>query len=362
MEVEHANPNGADDPNNGGDAAVDGPSGSVKTIVSQSPGKTVSLDMGGPQKTPAFALLDGIELDPVSGKKDRVTVSITRLPAVLGRSHDTKDPNFFGLGTKKAVSRNHFKIFYRDIQGGSVEWDEAKSKLQYQAKKSNEGAKQKPKLAGGKTEADLPPHGFFALECLGKNPIRVNNEKIEPGECMVLESGYRLRISSYMLYFLLPTDAKPQPHKIQIATSPQKKKAPATAPSKKRSLSSPGSDGGPSKKANIAAVLNSPTEALELPITQQSDLDQFSTDILLQMMEKAVTAGVWERKHQIIGSAIALRAVMSAAEAPEIQEPAIRNPGVSRQDLMDWIEKSEKYEEWVKQMLVRQTQRKVKTM
>lgn len=181
---------------------------------------------------------------------------------------------------------------------------------------------------------------------------------------MVLESGCSLRISSYMLYFLLPTDAKSQSHKVQLqasSSSPKKKKVSAAAvtaatstSSKKRPIaaSSPDDEGAPTKKANSAAAVESVSEALQLPITQQSDLDPFSTEMLLEMMEKVVTAGIWERKHQIIGSAIALRAVVSAADAPELQEPAIKNPGVSRQELMEWIEKSEKYGAWVKQMLV----------
>ncbi|KAG7369691.1 FHA domain containing protein [Nitzschia inconspicua] len=358
MEVVHKKPL-VEDPNHHQDAAVPTMPGSGKMVAESTPEKDVtnkqqiSLDMGGIQATAAFALLDGIQHDLGSGKRERVTVPITRLPAVLGRSHDTKDPNFFGLGTHKAVSRNHFKIFYRDAQGGTVEWDETKSKLEYQDKKTGENASQKLKLTKGRTEADLPTHGFFVLECLGKNPIRVNNEKVEQGECMVLESEDKLRISSYMLYFLLPMDSKPQIHKLQIATTSPKTKTASANSSKKRPIPAPSSDVGATspKKANLAPAVQSPAEALELPITQQSDLDLFPTELLLQMMEKVVTAGIWERKHQIIGSAITLRAVKSASEAPEIQEPAIKNPGVSRQDLMDWIEKSDKYGEWVKQML-----------
>lgn len=331
-------------------------------VESRAPKDDVSLNVGGPQTTEAFALLDGIQQDPDSGKKERVTVPITRLPAVLGRSHDTKDSNFFGLGTKKAVSRNHFTIFYRDIQGGCVEWDESKSKLQYHDKNRVETAKKKLKLTKERMEADLPSHGFFVLECLGKNPIRVDGEKVEQGECMVLESGCSLRISSYMLYFLLPTDAQPQPHKVHLqassSSSPKKKKASAataaTSSSKKRPIAAPSTEDEvtPTKKPNLLATVESASEALQLPITQQSDLDSFSTEMLLEMMEKVVTAGIWERKHQIIGSAIALRAVVSAAEAPEVQEAVLKNPGVSRQELMEWIEKSDTYGAWVKQMMV----------
>jgi hypothetical protein len=89
----------------------------------------------------------------------------------------------------------------------------------------------------------------------------------------------------------------------------------------------------------------------------QSELDQLSTDILLEMMDKAFESGLWERKDQLIGSTIALRAVVSAAEAPEIQEPAIKKPGVSRTDIMEWIEKSEKYSSWSKQMLAKMEHR-----
>jgi hypothetical protein len=318
----------------------------------------ISLDMGGNQSVPSFALLDGIQQDPESGKMERVTVPITRLPAILGRSHDTNDPNFFGLGAKKALSRNHFKIFYRDHEGsGVVEWDDTKSKLQYKDTTSKTDTIQKKmKLLTGQTENDLPSHGFFALECLGKNPIRVNNERLEQGECMVLESGCSLRISSYMLYFFLPLDAKPQLHNVVLPPAIKKAMTTTTATSKKRPASS-AADGttATNKKPNVTDIIP-PEDALHLPIIQQSDLDSFSTDMLLQMMDKAVTAGIWERKHQIIGSAIAMRAVASAAEAPELQRPAIKNPGVPRYEIMDWIEKSEMYGAWVQQMLVRMTQ------
>jgi hypothetical protein len=315
----------------------------------QSFNETISLDLGGNQSTPSFALLDGIQQDPDSGKMERVTVPITRLPAIFGRSHDTNDPNFIGLGAKKALSRNHFKIFYRDIEGGTLEWDDTKSKLQYKDDNNTDTTiHKKVKLFNDQTENDLPSHGFFALECLGKNPIRVNNERLEQGECMVLKSGCSLRISSYMLYFFLPTDAKSQSHIIQL----QPAKKTATTSVKKRPNSSTAEGVPANKKVNVVKVVT-PLDALQLPIIQQSDLDSFSTDMLLQMMDKAVTAGIWERKHQIIGSAIAMRAVVSAAEAPDLQRPAIKNPGVPRYDIMDWIEKSDMYGAWVQQMLVR---------
>ena len=49
-----------------------------------------------------------------------LSIPITRLPATLGRSHDTKDTHFFGLGTQKVLSRNQAVIFWRDRLGGKI--------------------------------------------------------------------------------------------------------------------------------------------------------------------------------------------------------------------------------------------------
>jgi hypothetical protein len=49
-----------------------------------------------------------------------LSIPITRLPAILGRSHETSDPHFFGLGMKKVLSRNQAVLQWRDHKGGQL--------------------------------------------------------------------------------------------------------------------------------------------------------------------------------------------------------------------------------------------------
>jgi hypothetical protein len=283
--------------------------------------------VGGSREEPSFALLDGFFEDPEDpGKRERITVPVKTLPTVFGRSHDTNDPHFVGLGKKKALSRKHFSIYYRDQEGGTAEWDDSVSKLKYvqnsNADKSNDKIKTK----------ELPPRGFFVIECLGKNRILVDRERVEQGESMVIKSGSAIRISSYGLYFLLPMDAKSEQHKIEVTGAKTNKK--------RKSLPSPSLASSASKKLKATGPHS------------QSELDDKSTDTLLQMFFKAVNAGEWERRHQIIGTTIVCRAVISAAEDPDVQRLSLEGPGVARGDIMDWIEQSDKYGQWVKSMLV----------
>ncbi|KAL3909087.1 MAG: hypothetical protein SGILL_008229, partial [Bacillariaceae sp.] len=282
--------------------------------------ESVVIMLGGTREEACYALLDGVFEEPETAQKDRVTVPITKLPATFGRTHETNDVHFFGLGPKKAISRNHFKIYYRDKLGFCVEWDSKTSKLEYNEKKKCE--------SGLVDDCQLNERGFFVIECLGKNRIFVDKERLEQGQAKILKSGSAIRVSSYMLYFILPDDARSKEHVVVMNKSAKKKR-----PISKSS--------GPSTKKAKTSSTSGP----------HAELDQLSTETLLGMMDAAFRSGVWERKDQSIGTKIAARAVISAAEAPELQKPAVENPGVSRNEIMDWIEKSDKYSNWVKQML-----------
>lgn len=155
-----------------------------------------SFELGGTVPTACLCLLDGFEQDSASGEKTRVTIPITTLPATLGRSNDENDgddPHFFGLGKKKALSRKQCRISYRDAEGGHVERDGATGELIFR-EKSALGNQGKLPTEG---DEDLPPRGFFVIECLGKNRIMVNQDRVEHGDAAVLEDGSALRISSY---------------------------------------------------------------------------------------------------------------------------------------------------------------------
>ena len=138
------------------------------------------ITLGGTSETPSFCLLDGIHEDPGTGSHERVKIPLTKLPATIGRSHDTEeDENFFGLGKRKAISRKHCMISYRDASGATAEWDKKTKSLVY--KKGSEDADDIDKIKGAGSDG-LPPRGFFVIECLGKNRILVNQTRLEQGK------------------------------------------------------------------------------------------------------------------------------------------------------------------------------------
>jgi hypothetical protein len=116
---------------------------------------TAPIILGGSIKTSAFCLLQGFMEDPdeksspnnKSPTKQPILVPINRLPAMLGRSHNTTDQNFFGLGKNiKAVSRVQFCIEYRIASGkiGQVFATDGTRKFTYQPdhkKKKNSESK-----------------------------------------------------------------------------------------------------------------------------------------------------------------------------------------------------------------------------
>jgi hypothetical protein len=287
-------------------------------------------EIGGRSKEPCYCLLDGFFEDPESGEMSRITIPITKLPVTIGRSHDKDidDPHFVGLGSKKALSRKHCRLSYRDAPGGKVEWDANKQELAY--KEPAGGGKGKQGHAAlNLDQSKLPDRGFFVVECLGKNRILVNQGRVEQGNAAVLASGSSLRISSYTLYFLRPTDSNPVEHVVILApTSSKKRKTPDSAPS---------SSAAAKKGSNKA---------------QQDELDSLPVENLLEKMTEAIDNNEWERRHQLIGATIALRAVRDCALDPNIQSVAL-DGGVSRSEVMVWIEESSKYSTWVQQMLTK---------
>jgi len=365
------------------------------------------ISLGGKRSQKSFALLDGVFQDPESDEKERVTIDITRLPALLGRSNesDKDNPNFFGLGKKKALSRKHCTIYYRDKEGGHAEWDTTEQTTIYKDAETV-GAKKSPPKPNphlvkdddddddddDKKEGDgLPPNGFFVIECLGKNRILVDRTRVEQGESMVLRSGSAIRISSYMFYFLLPTDAEPKPHLIELPLSDEEKEKAAAAASKNNSgkkkppsatkaaakkrsssCSSISSSSSSSKntsgkdKTNTAGIKKAagsaskkrpvPTiapSAMKKPkkASTLAELEVLPVEELIEKMDEAVSKGLWDRKNQFIGTTVCYHAVRSAGAAIPIQEKVVTGGGVSRSDIMEWIEQSDMYGGWVQQML-----------
>lgn len=204
---------------------------------------------------------------------------------------------------------------------------------------------------------DFPKRGAFVLESLGKNVILVGSQRLRQGEVALLSSGTPIRMSTYSLYFLLPTDTPDPPKTMDISPPGQQQSIQQESPagaSKGKTLAgvkrkmpsaiSPSSsqDKGdpPSKKSKKVA-----------PFSQlQHELDNLPIDELLDRMNEAVTQEKWERKHQLIGSTISFHAVQDAMAAPEVRKQAAESDGVARTVIMQWIKESPKYKVWVQQM------------
>jgi hypothetical protein len=114
------------------------------------------------------------------GVRTRVTIPLTRLPAVLGRSHNTGDINFFSLGPAKALSRQHCLIDYRDEAGGKLVTpksaprdSEEEGKLEYESSKPVTAVNYPENKESAAKKSSFPSQGAFVLEALGKNLIMV---------------------------------------------------------------------------------------------------------------------------------------------------------------------------------------------
>lgn len=183
----------------------------------------------------------------------------------------------------------------------------------------------------------LPEHGFFAIECLGKNKITVGKNRVEQGQVAQLESGTPIRMSTVCLYFLLPTDAQEETMEIPASKTPRKRPAASASdnePAAKRQSTGTG-NAGP-----YAALLQ---EFEELPV-----------DALLQEMKEAIDSDNWDRRHQLMGSVLAYHGVKDASRSKKLRRIARENgAGVGRKEIMDWMEASPKYSFWVRHTLNR---------
>jgi hypothetical protein len=176
----------------------------------------------------------------------------------------------------------------------------------------------------------LPETGFFAIECLGKNKITVGTHKVEQGEVAQLENETPIRMSTVCLFFLLPTDARetameiPDPHV-----------------HKRKRVSSANSDYSSAKRAATSG------SAL------QQELDNMSTEELLEEMKKAMDAGEWTVRHRFMGGVLAYRAVQDASRSKKIRAIVQEHGGIQKKDIIDYIAKNPTYSAWVKHHLGR---------
>jgi hypothetical protein len=167
-----------------------------------------------------------------------------------------------------------------------------------------------------------------------------------------------------MFYFLLPTDAEPEPHTIEVPPSEEEKAAAAAAKMTKKKSPSKVSKGGKETSGKKATGKKRPVPTIALSAakkpkksttstgaTTQAELEDLPVEDLLERMDEAVSKGLWDRRNQFIGATICFHAVRAAGASPEIQEKVANDGGVSRSDIMEWIEQSDKYGGWVQQML-----------
>ena len=298
--------------------------------------------VGGPTNESAFCLLDGFVEDPSSGKVP-FRLPINRLPANLGRTHVPTEnaKHFFGLGkTVKALSRLQCKIEYRTNHGliGPLQDPSVSSSTKFVSSKLAQ--------LHNPTKEDLSDDevGYFVVTCLGKNPIKVNGQKVEQNESCVLTHGSAVKISAFCLYFLLPeSDPSTEPPTLSITAQPGQNS------SKKRSrsameassafveptLSSSSAGAGGGKKFNRGNAWTS----------IQEQLDSMSTEDLLQQLNAALEKNIWDRRCQFMGATVAYRAVREAALSPEIQRLAT-DGGISKAEVVDWIHASERFKDW----------------
>ena len=180
------------------------------------------------------------------------------------------------------------------------------------------------------------------------------------------------RISTFLLYFLLPSDVTYKPHRIPLlmtsegeesssddddsdddnddeddrkvgtkskkkkSTTTAKKKAAAKGTAKKRPVSSAAASSKAKKKAKTGGGAARPEKVVSSQSSSALTLKERNTNmikelealpvaVLLARMDDAIQQNLWERKHQLIGSTICCRAVLQAAQSYDIQQELLSN-------------------------------------
>ncbi|GAX13445.1 hypothetical protein FisN_34Lh049 [Fistulifera solaris] len=285
---------------------------------------TKKRTLGGSTAVDAYCLIDGflVREDDDDSNSERVTIPVTRLPAIFGRDHEAAEPNhFFGIGTLKLFSREHFRIDYWS-KGGR--WGQTSSSEAFQWDNSLESSEL---INPENIDLDKP---FFTITCLGKNGLFVQGRKVEKDQSIVIKDRTAVKASSLCFYFLRPLH--PEYRAISIPSNAK--------PILMDNCDGDSADSPPSKKRRGFSGL-------------QAELDLLSTDELLEQFNTAIATNVWERKHQFVGSTISVRAVMAAAQSPELHGLAAKSGDLERAEVMDWIAASERFAKWSQQMLTK---------
>jgi len=285
---------------------------------------------GGPleESKPAFALLTGKYEDTKQSSLTKLSVPLTTLPAILGRTQTTTNKHVFDLGNCKQLSRKHAVIFYCDANGtriGKHSSDPSDKNKDKDIKIDDEWSyreftgKIKPTLIHKKNQ-NLPKEGFFAIECLSKNKIIVDGKRVDQGKIAVLDHMSTIKVLQYSLYFLLPEDAKPRT--VSMAHPDE----------------DDGSDDG-----------NSPPKRVK----RENELEHKSISELLSDFNSAVESNNFDRKASMVSTQILQHAVKDASKDSKLRKICKSEDGISRHLLIDWIADSDLYGNYVALLLTK---------
>lgn len=257
---------------------------------------------------------------------------MTTFPAILGRSQSTKNEHIFDLGNCKQLSRQHAVIFFADAYGGRLgRWEDVQPD---DIKTEDDWIYKMPR---SKTELNwikkkgctVPKQGFYAIECLSKNKVYVDGNRVEQGDMAILYHGSTIKMLTYTLYFLLPEGVQDNPRVITVPNpmADQDVEGEET------------STGPPLKKAKKEKM---DTETIELPLPE-----------LIKEFLDAIDTDKFERKHSMMSTIILQYAVQEVSKDTAIQNASKSEGGVPRSVIMDWISNNETYSKYVAALLTK---------
>jgi hypothetical protein len=171
--------------------------------------------------------------------------------------------------------------------------------------------------------------------------------------------GSDIKISTFCLYFLLPSKPSTKTMQVTVPNSAGERKSKgnddhahtagngvsevAAATSSKKRKAPPEM----LISTGTAATTTPPQAAKRRRFPNQSlqdDLDNMTTDELLNEMDVAAEKGIWDRRCGFMGSTILYRAVREAAQARLVQENLEPNGGgISKAQIVGWIHSSAKF-------------------
>ena len=339
------------------------------------------IKLGGILERPAYALLSGVledrsdEDEEVRVRVTPIELSIKRLPSVLGRKHKAMEnkSNFISLGDVKAISRSHCTIYYRDLSGGRVgEYDDKNNvtddekELVYRESSLfpvKEEMEVNKEIVYDDKKDKLTAEGFFVIECKSKNSIFVDGQKVNFGRIALLRHKSAVSIGPYKLYFLLPMEEQKVNKKNALdrgdGVGENVAKRPKLSHDTQTTLKPTPASSDASK---LTQPISAPTTTTQqptkpaIPASKKQEamtfLENLPTETLLARFYSAISSKQWERKHQMIGSALSFHAVRDAGRSKKLQTLS-ENGRVSRGAVMSWIIESKKYRQWVKSMLTK---------